>query len=240
MTTLIAILISTRNRAHVADWTHKMIARQTVGLERLWIVVVDGSPVAEPTVWCWADVYLSQPDIPLGGSRNLAINTALWEKENIGYLALWDDDDYYEPDHLERMIAALDADPTAEVVGASMTQLYYLREGLTLVAGPYCEGHALEPTLVFRASYLRDGPNRFLPDSRGLSAEILNGFTARLIQVWGTMAVICHGSNTYDKYQILGLPERWNARRLLAGEDVPAAVLGLESLFREGMWHPML
>lgn len=216
-----------------------MIERQTVGRKRLWIVVVDGSPMAESTVWCWADEYLSRPDIQLGASRNLAIDTAL-SCDNIGYLALWDDDDYYEPDHLEHMIAALEADSTAEVAGASMTPLYYLREELALVAGPYCEGHALEPTLVFRASYLRNGANRFLPDTRGLSAEILNGFTARLVQVWGTMAVICHGSNTYDKYQILERPERWNARRLLVGEEMPVSVIGLERLFRVGVWHPMM
>lgn len=239
MTRRIAVLISTRNRSHVAPWTRRMIMRQTVGSVRMWIVVVDGSSVAAPSAWNWADVYISRPEIPLGGSRNLAIDTAL-VRDDIHYLALWDDDDYYEPDHLERMIAGLDASSCAEVAGASMTPLYYLREGLTLVAGPYGERHALEPTLVFRASYLRDGSNRFLPDSRGLSVEILNGYTVCLVQVWGTMAVICHDSNTYDKYQILEQPDRWLARRLLVGEEVPAAVRGLDALFREGVWHPMM
>jgi len=208
---------------------------------RVWVVVVDGSVEPHPA-WRWADHYIHCPDIPLGASRNMAIEAGL--AVGAEYLALWDDDDYYAPEHLERMIAALEAaPPTTGVAGASLTPLYYLNDGAVLVAGPYCEGHALEPTLVFRADYLRNPTHRFLPLSKGLSAEILENYAAPLVQVWGTMVVICHDSNTYDKGQIRERPAAYRAREVW-GSDVPDVVWGLLEWMSRGKGyasgHPMM
>ncbi len=220
----------------MAAWTRAMIDRQSLR-SSVWIVVVDGTVEDNRAAWSWADCYLHRPDIPLGVSRNTAIEAGL--AAGAAYLALWDDDDYYAPDHLEWMVAALKATPSAQVAGASMTPLYYLADGTVMVAGPYCEGHALEPTLVFRASYLREEGHRFLPHTRGLSAEILEGYRAPLVQVWGTVIVICHGSNTYDKTQIRERPGHYRAREVWDAE-VPSVVWEFLEWMECGHLHPML
>lgn len=213
-----------------------MINRQSLRAQ-VWIVVVDGSATFHGDAWSWADHYIHRPDVPLGTSRNLAIQAGL--AAGSSFLALWDDDDYYTPDHLERMVGALLANPDYPVAGASMTPLYYLADGTTIVAGPYCEGHALEPTLVFRDWYLREGGHRFLPDTRGLSAEILDGYQTPLLQVWDTIVIICHAVNTYDKNQVRRDPGRYAAREVW-DKEVPGVVWELLEWMGSGSPHPML
>jgi glycosyltransferase involved in cell wall biosynthesis len=231
----IAVLVSTRNRAHVASWTRTMIDRQSLR-PQVWVVVVDGSPEFHGDTWSWADNYIHRPDVPLGASRNLAIQAGL--ASGASFLALWDDDDYYAPDHLERMVSALRENPDYPVAGASMTPLYYLADGTTIVAGPYCEGHALEPTLVFRDWYLREEGHRFLPDTRGLSAEILDGYRTKLFQVWDTIVIMCHEANTYDKKQVRARPDHYRAREVW-DTDVPTVVWDLLEWMGAGHAHPM-
>lgn len=211
-----------------------MVESQTVGRDRLIVIVVDGSYTHAGPEWWWADYYIHRKNIPLGSSRNLAIERGL--ALGARFLALWDDDDYYTPDHLERMMCGLEENPHYGVAGASMTPLYYLADDVTYVAGPYCENHALEPTLVFRDWYLREA-HRFLPETRGLSAEILEGFVTPLLQVWGTIVIMCHGTNTYDKDQIRAEPGRFRAR--VATVILPEAVMRLLEV--EGLveGHPM-
>ena len=212
-----------------------MIARQSLW-GQLWVVVVDGSTDSHEKEWSWSDSYIHRPDIPLGASRNLAIEAGL--DSGASFLALWDDDDYYAPDHLERMVGALLENPAMAVAGASMTPLYYLADGATLIAGPYCEGHALEPTLVFRDGYLREGGHRFLPDTRGLSAEILDGYRTPLLQVWNTIVIMCHEANTYDKKQVRRDPGRY-ATREVWDTEVPGVVWELLEWMGAGRPHPM-
>ena len=211
-----------------------MVESQTVGRDRLIVIVVDGSYRRFGAEWWWADYYIHRKNIPLGSSRNLAIERGL--ATGARFLALWDDDDYYTTDHLERMVSELEKNLRYGVAGASMTPLYYLADDVTYVAGPYCENHALEPTLVFRDWYLREG-HRFLPKTRGLSAEILEGFATPLLQVWGTIVIMCHGTNTYDKDQIRADPGRFRARAATA--VLPEAVVRLLEV--EGLveGHPM-
>jgi hypothetical protein len=212
-----------------------MINRQSLR-SQVWVVVVDGSPEFHGDAWSWADHYIHRPNVPLGTSRNLAIQAGL--AVGASFLALWDDDDYYAPYHLERMVGALLANPDYLVAGASMTPLYYLSDGAVISAGPYWEGHALEPTLVFRSWYLREEGHRFLPDTRGLSAEILDGYRTPILQVWGTIVIMCHDMNTYDKRQVRARPDYYRAKEVW-DTDVPGVVWELLEWMGAGHSHPM-
>lgn len=204
----VAVLVSTRNRASVSPWTQAMIAHQTYPKERIKVIVVDGSQATNKEAWPDAVCYAHFPDIPLGASRNMCIELALSLSPPPDYMALWDDDDFYSPEHLESHIKGLESAIKIEISGCSMNGLYYLENKSFLLSGPYGPRHSIEPCCVFKRSYART--HRFLYHTRGLMSEFTNDFSEPMLQVYDTVVVIAHTSNTYDKKQILDDPERWN------------------------------
>ena len=130
------------------------------------VVVDDGSSDATGAI---ADRYaaqhperirvIHQANAGLPAARNAAIAAARGE-----YLALLDADDVWRPDHLQRAVAALDADPGLGLVHANIERID--AEGRTIeVCGPRWRGvadpyaalalrleHVSCPTAVFRRS----------------------------------------------------------------------------------------
>lgn len=199
---MIALLISTKDRPYQAPWVQSMIKRQTY--KNIKIIVVDGSEQDNFDAWSYADIYDHSPYAPLGASRNKAIEHALALKAD--YMAFMDDDDYYAPAHLELHLKAL-ANSTAEISGSTLNGIYYLKSDKYLISGPYNPYHTVEPACVFKASYALK--HRFYNHTRGLMSEFTDDFTQPMTQVCGTIVVIAHESNTYDKRPIYENPAAW-------------------------------
>ena len=201
--------ISTKDRDHFYDWSRTMIDRQTIPVT---VVIVDGS--AEPSRWStWPDaIYIHRPNVALGLSRNIAMDAAL--SHGAAYIAIWDDDDYYEPCHLEEALRLLDAHPEAMAAGSTVTPLYFPQYDEMWVCGPYAETHSIEPALVFRAALAKS--NRFDPADRcGLGAPFLNDFTVPIVQnKKRTHIAIAHRGNTVSKEPIRQTPSKYLATRI--------------------------
>jgi len=210
---MLAICISTRSREEFAKPTYDRIKSQTYSGICIPIII-DGSDTPS-THWQQGSViYKHIPKIILGASRNLAIDTAL-KQTNAEFICLWDDDDEYFPTHLEKSVNALNQNPHAVAVGQSKTLMLFSDTQELWQLGPYDKYHALEPSLVFRRSWLEDSQHRCDPnDILGSARQILCNWSAPIVQIEPTYIHIAHNRNTFDKTQIRRNPKRFGAKQL--------------------------
>jgi hypothetical protein len=188
------VCISTKDRSHFYDWAYEMVQRQR--LPPCKVIIVDGS--ITPSAWsAWPNAtYIHCPNIVLGASRNLAIAVAA--QNSAEYISLWDDDDYYEDWHLERAKSLLDANPTAQAVGSTLTPIYFPHYDELWTSGPFDENHAIEPSLVFRAS-LAESCKFDDADPAGLGSVFLKDFTMPMLQMPWSHVMVSHSKNTVSK-----------------------------------------
>jgi glycosyltransferase involved in cell wall biosynthesis len=111
---LISVIIPTKDRPHRLALALASVAAQTYA-ECEVVVVNDGGMEATTQVDRYRAEFRRparyvdlQPNRGLAGARNTGIAEAAGE-----WIALLDDDDRFQPDHLARLIAALRAQPTA-------------------------------------------------------------------------------------------------------------------------------
>lgn len=211
----IAICISTRNRLRFIPWVKSLIMSQTAFNRIGCIVIVEGE--SEEIANAWKVAFPSanviyHNSILLGHSRNIAIETAS-TYPNIKYISLWDDDDYYLPRHLEESLGILEKNPDIDVVGSSKTIMYFVKHKLFVQAGPYSSTHALEPSIVFRASY---GITHKFPMSGeecrlGQAKKFLDCYNAPIITKEPSYLHLAHGANLFEKEKILFEPFKYKA-----------------------------
>ena len=186
-----------------------MVKRQTLSAN---VVIVDGSESASSKWSAWPNaIYIHRPNIVLGASRNLAMEVAL--EHGAKYIALWDDDDFYQPWHLENGVALLTKNDSAMAVGSSITQIYFKTYNELWECGPYAKHHALEPSLIVRAELA--STNRFdATDAKGLGAPFLNNYSVPLVQMPYSHILIAHPENTVGKEMVRQVPSRYLAKRV--------------------------
>lgn len=134
------------------------VVRQTVGD---WTLLInDDASRREDTAAHIAD-FVSDPRITFRrNARNLGIGgnwNACWPQANAEYIAFLFHDDLWEPAYLEKMTAALDANPSAGFAAANHT---YMKEGDVTNASFYAELHAfvqatITPGLQEHRAFLR-------------------------------------------------------------------------------------
>jgi len=117
----ITVLVPTIGRMEYLPKTRASVVAQTMkeGVEVL--ILCNGSSEegrAFVDDWCKTEpntrVLRSNPRVPMFDNFNLGIRAAKTE-----YVAFFHDDDEYLPDFLEKMVAALDAHPSAVVAGSN-------------------------------------------------------------------------------------------------------------------------
>jgi glycosyltransferase involved in cell wall biosynthesis len=180
----------------------------------LWVILDNSSSPA--TDW---SVAKDRPGIlyervyeprPIGWMRNRCLEIAL--EQGADYIVFWDDDDYYPPTRISSGIAALEANPSADMAGSSRMFLLLTRENVMLETGPFGPTHATAATHTIRRRYAEK--HRFVDTkTKGEEADFTEGWTANLIQVPAeeTIVVLGHGRNTVDKSALLETPQIFKA-----------------------------
>lgn len=191
-----------------------MVKCQTIPVN---VVIVDGSDCVSSKWSSWPNaIYIHRPNIVLGASRNLAMKVAL--EKGADYIALWDDDDFYQPWHLEKAIELLTQNKEAKAVGSSITQIYFKQYNELWECGPYAVNHSLEPALVVRAELARI--NKFdETDVKGLGAPFLDHYEVPLVQMPYSHILIAHETNTVGKEMVRKVPSRYLAKKVVT--DIP-------------------
>lgn len=214
----IAVCIRTRNRKHLFPWVKRLVEAQTIGMDKIHIIIVDGAE-EDREVWStWGAPnlhYIRAPNIILGASNNLSIQLA--QELGCSYIALWDDDDWYAPEYLEKAVEVLEKGDV-NIVGQSLITVYYRNLKEVWEMGPYGANHALEPTLVFRTSW--SVGKYFDEDDRlGRGAPFLNDFTEALGRYPSGLYIhVAHDKNTFDKHRIIENPQLFRANKLTEAE----------------------
>ena len=207
----------TKNRGWTREFSVACMKAQTRQPD-LW-VVVDNSSDSNDT---WIGIGKDHPHVlydrveephTIGWMRNRCLDLAL--KAGAEYLVFWDDDDYYPPRRIEDAIAALEANPTAELAGSSKMYLLVLPENTLMTVGPYGANHSTAATMVVRRRYAE--VNRFNPEKeRGEEFSFTKGWTASVAQTSAETAIVAigHHRNTVNKSQVVHKP------RIFAAESV--------------------
>jgi glycosyltransferase involved in cell wall biosynthesis len=168
-TPAVSIIVPAYNTAHLIGETLESIAAQTYTDYEV-IVVNDGSPdtpALERALEPHREriVYLRQENRGVSAARNTAIRASRGE-----YIALIDSDDTWEPEYLEVQVAALEADPTLDVVypdarivgdhpkaGRTYMDVYPSRGEVTFEALVTLRCNVLCSVLARRAALVRAG-----------------------------------------------------------------------------------
>lgn len=111
----VSVIIPAYKAAEYIGATLKSVFEQTFKDYEV-IVVNDGAPDTEETErvlepYLGRIVYIKQENRGVSGARNTAIRNARGE-----YVALLDSDDMWEPEYLEIQVAALESDPSIDVI----------------------------------------------------------------------------------------------------------------------------
>ena len=207
----------TRNRGWTREFSVACMKAQTRQPD-LWVVVDNSSDPNDTWIAIGKDhphVLYDRVDEPhtIGWMRNRCLDLAL--KAGAEYLVFWDDDDYYPPRRIEDAIAALDANPKADIAGSSKMYLLVLPENTLMTVGPYGDNHCTGATMVVRRRYAE--ANRFDPEKeKGEELSFTNGWKAPVVQVNMETAIVAmgHRRNTVNKSQVVRSPKTFAAESL--------------------------
>lgn len=121
-------------------------------------------------------------------------------------IIVMDDDDFYPPTRVSVAVAAFKAEPEKQIAGCSKVYMYFQDEGAVYCAGPYSDGHALNCTIAFRSSYLKN--HRY--DSAEVCAverAFTHDFSEPMIQLDSKRTILhmVHSENTFKDKKKIGL-----------------------------------
>lgn len=203
----------TKNRRWAWEWSRTCMDGQKLQPD-VWFVLDNSTNPEED----WS-VAKGHPKVryehvdgekPVAWLRNRCLDVAL--EEQADYLVFWDDDDYYPPTRISTGVAALEANPAADISGSSKMYLLLVRENILMTTGPFGDTHSTAATYTVRRRYFE--ANRFDPtDVRGEERVFTKEWTANLIQVPAEemIVVMGHGRNTVDKSDLALNPNRYRA-----------------------------
>lgn len=217
MTELVVVCTPTCNRRFSLEFSALCMKRQTYK-NLHWIIVDNSTNEAED----WSPIqtmeglppvtYLRIPDKkPIGHLRNVCLDEA--KKLSPGYVAFWDDDDYYVPQRIETSVKALENDPSALIVGCAILPVFLCKENALIETGPYGANHSTAATYLFRR-YVAETRRFKDTDARAEETAFTRDWSLRMVMIppRDTMLVVGHGRNTVDKSQMLRNPANFAAR----------------------------
>jgi len=209
----VVVCTPTKNRRWTWDFSRTCMDMQ-LRQPDLWIILdnssspaEDWSIAAERTGVLYERVYEVRP---IGWMRNRCLEVAL--EAGADYIVMWDDDDYYPPTRIASGIAALEANPAADMAGSSRMSVLLTKENILMEVGPFGPTHATAATWTLRRRYAET--HRFVDTkARGEELEFTGEWSANLVQVPSeeTIVVLGHGRNTVDKSMLLASPSTFKA-----------------------------
>lgn len=115
---MISVITPTGDRQLSLDWCRDYVRRQTVPVQ--WVVVDDGIDPYDPG----ADIYVRRVRKPSDQAHTLPHNLeAAIDAATGDFVFVFEDDDWYAPDHIERLLPHL---KEASVVGWGDRLMYWL------------------------------------------------------------------------------------------------------------------
>lgn len=203
-TPTISILTPTRNRRHLLPMLERCILRQNYPREKLEWIIVDNSDDGQPPFVPLDNTGLRviQREVSgactVGAMRQLTVEAATGE-----VIVHMDDDDYYPPSRVAHVVNTLQENPDVDVVGCSMTYLYFTDTGELWKHGPYGPNHTGEAAMAYRRTFLS---SHAWPQDVHIGEGRLFLDRAKVVQLAPerTMVCIVHGRNTVDKRKLLG------------------------------------
>lgn len=203
----VSIITATYNRARFMKRLILAFQRQTYRQDLMeWIILDDGfESVGEyfegiPNVR-YIRSYIREP---MGEKLNRLCKEARGD-----IIIVMDDDDYYQPERVSTVVNAFYTYPQIEVAGSSHVYMYSTEEDQVYSVGPYHSKHALNCTLAFRKSYLKE--HRYDPmEECAVEKVFLEDFTVPIIQLpaENTIVHIIHSSNTFKKKMSVGMLQK--------------------------------
>jgi len=121
-------------------------------------------------------------------------------------IIVMDDDDYYPPTRVSVAVAAFIAEPEKQIAGCSKVYMYFQQENEVHCAGPYSDTHALNCTIAFRSSYLKN--HRYdAAEVCAVEQVFTNDFSEPMIQLdsRATILHMVHAENTFKDKKKIGL-----------------------------------
>lgn len=204
---LVSVITPTYNRGRFIPRLIEVYKQQDYDHDLMeWLVFDDGTePVKDLFIDNCTDhlrYTYSDKQLPMGAKLNYLAKQATGD-----IIVVMDDDDYYPPDRISSLVKAMSAQPTMLLAGSSKVFMYSTDDGKIYCAGPYHKKHALNCTLAFRPSYLK---NHAYDDDEVCAVEsgFLNGFTEPMIQMEGQILHMIHSSNTYKNKMGISLMEK--------------------------------
>lgn len=199
----VSVCTPTYNRRPFIKTLIQCFTNQTYPLDRMELIIVDDGTDKIEDIIVKADVkqikyFKYDSKMSIGSKRNLM------HSHSMGSIIVYmDDDDYYPPQRVEHAVETLMSNPTYMCAGSSEMHMYYPLFDSIVQVGPYNQNHATAATFAFKRELL--DTCRYLDANKGEESAFLHNFTIPLIQLdtKKTILVICHDTNTVDKYMLL-------------------------------------
>lgn len=207
--TFVSVLTPTYNRRAFIGAAIKCFKAQEYPQELMeWIILDDGTDKVGDLFAGIPNVrYIALEDgvkLPIGAKRNIL------KKEAKGELhAWWDDDDYYPPQRITKVVYALRSVPhrSVPVAGSSALLFYYTDRDEVWMFRQAGVHHCTNATMACWSSYSK---THFYDDSAEMAEErkFMGDWTTPVLQIppEDSMVCIAHSANTVDKRKLLGPP----------------------------------
>jgi len=204
---LVSVITPTYNRARFIPRLIEVYKQQDYDHDLMeWLVFDDSTEPVRNLFKQHCTDHLrytySDNQLPMGTKLNYLAKQATGD-----IIVVMDDDDYYPPNRISSLVKAMSAQPNILLAGSSKVYMYSTEEKKIYCAGPYHDKHALNCTLAFRPSYLKD---HAYDDDEVCAVErvFLNDFTEPMIQMDNQILHMIHSSNTYKNKMGVSLMEK--------------------------------
>jgi glycosyltransferase involved in cell wall biosynthesis len=203
---IVSVITSTHNRPQFIPRLIKAYNNQDYNHDLMeWVVFDDGTESVEHLFKAAGEHirYLHSPKkLTMGEKLNILNKNALGD-----VIIVMDDDDYYPPTRISSVVAAMSKDPSTLVAGSSKVYMYSTDTKKIYCAGPYHDKHALNCTLAYRPSYLK---NHQYDDAETCAVEhvFLNEVTEPMIQLDNQILHMIHSSNTFKNKMGISLMKK--------------------------------
>jgi len=209
---LVSVITTTYNRSRFIPALLECYQRQDYNHDQMEWLILDDSDVDEQKKTqalfdTFADkmpniFYIHSPQKQVMGHKlNHLCSLARGD-----IIVVIDDDDFYPPTRISTAVAAFAAEPEKLIAGCSKVYMYFQDENAVYCAGPYDDNHALNCTIAFRSSYLK---NHRYDDAEVCAVErvFTRDFSEPMIQLESKKTILhmVHSSNTFKDKKKIGL-----------------------------------
>ena len=209
---LVSVITSTYNRSRFIPGLLECYRRQDYNPDLMEWLILDDSEGAEQKKTqalfsAFSDkmsniFYIHSPQKQVMGHKlNQLCSLARGD-----IIIVMDDDDYYPPTRVSTAVDAFKAEPEKQIAGCSKVYMYFEDEKAVYCAGPYSDTHALNCTIAFRSSYLKN--HRYdAAEVCAVERVFTNDFSEPMIQLDSkrTILHLVHAENTFKEKKKIGL-----------------------------------